>query len=153
MAAERGLLDSAVVAVSAGPDLFADALVSQRATVTRVDWQPPAAERELATLWRDEVDGANRWQLFRTMTLPLLQPLIIVTVLIRAMDIFKTFDTVYVMTGGGPGDATETASFYTYLQGLRFFSFGYAAAVSYIQLAIISVVATILVRRIRKGFG
>jgi ABC-type sugar transport system permease subunit len=99
------------------------------------------------------VDGASRWALFRTMTLPLLQPLIIVTVLIRAMDIFKTFDTVYVMTGGGPGDATETASFYTYLQGLRFFSFGYAAAVSYIQLAIISVVATLLVRRMRKGLG
>jgi multiple sugar transport system permease protein len=99
------------------------------------------------------VDGAGRLQLFRTMTLPLLQPLIIVTVLIRAMDIFKTFDTVYVMTGGGPGDATETASFYTYLQGLRFFSFGYAAAVSYIQLAIVSVVATILVRRIRRGIG
>jgi multiple sugar transport system permease protein len=99
------------------------------------------------------VDGASRWGLFRTMTLPLLQPLIIVTVLIRSMDIFKTFDTVYVMTGGGPGDATETASFYTYLQGLRFFSFGYAAAVSYIQLAIISVVATLLVRRMRKGLG
>jgi multiple sugar transport system permease protein len=99
------------------------------------------------------VDGASRWGLFRTMTLPLLQPLIIVTVLLRSMDIFKTFDTVYVMTGGGPGDATETASFYTYLQGLRFFSFGYAAAVSYIQLAIISVVATLLVRRMRKGLG
>jgi multiple sugar transport system permease protein len=99
------------------------------------------------------VDGASRFGLFRTITLPLLQPLIIITVLIRAMDIFKTFDTVYVMTGGGPGDATETASFYTYLQGLRFFSFGYAAAVSYIQLAIISVVATILVRRIRRGLG
>jgi multiple sugar transport system permease protein len=100
-----------------------------------------------------EVDGAGRFQLFWTMTLPLLQPLIIVTVLIRAMDIFKTFDTVYVMTGGGPGDATETASFYTYLQGLRFFSFGYAAAVSYIQLAIVSVAATLLVRRMRRGLG
>jgi multiple sugar transport system permease protein len=99
------------------------------------------------------VDGAGRWQLFRTMTLPLLQPLIIVTVLIRAMDIFKTFDTIYVMTGGGPGSATETASFYTYLQGLQFFSFGYAAAISYIQLIVISVVATILVRRMRKGLG
>lgn len=99
------------------------------------------------------VDGAGRWQLFRTMTLPLLQPLIIVTVLIRAMDIFKTFDTIYVMTGGGPGSATETASFYTYLQGLRFFSFGYAAAISYIQLIVIVVVATILVRRMRKGLG
>jgi multiple sugar transport system permease protein len=99
------------------------------------------------------VDGAGRWQQFRTLTLPLLQPLIIVTVLIRAMDIFKTFDTIFVMTGGGPGSATETASFYTYLQGLRFFSFGYAAAISYIQLIIITVVATILVRRIRKGLG
>src|SRR5712691_4418866 len=99
------------------------------------------------------VDGANRWQLFRTMTLPLLQPLIIITVLIRAMDIFKTFDTIYVMTGGGPGSATETASFYTYLQGLRFFSFGYAAAISYIQLILITIVATVLVRRMRKGLG
>lgn len=99
------------------------------------------------------VDGAGRSQLFRTLTLPLLQPLIIVTVLIRAMDVFKTFDTVYVMTGGGPGDATETASFYTFLQGLRFFSLGYAAAVSYLQLAIISIGATILVRRMRKGLA
>jgi multiple sugar transport system permease protein len=99
------------------------------------------------------VDGAGRWQLFRTLTLPLLQPLIIVTVLIRAMDIFKTFDTIYVMTGGGPGSATETASFYTYLQGLQFFSFGYAAAISYIQLIVITIVATILVRRMRKGLA
>ena len=99
------------------------------------------------------VDGASRWQLFRTMTLPLLQPLIIVTVLIRAMDIFKTFDTIYVMTAGGPGSATETASFYTYLQGLQFFSFGYAAAISYIQLIVITIVATFLVRRMRKGLA
>src|SRR5919197_2031308 len=98
-----------------------------------------------------EIDGATRWRLFTTMTLPLLQPLIIVTVLIRAMDIFKTFDTIYVMTGGGSGSATETASFYTYLQGLQFFSFGYAAAISYIQLIVITVVATLLVRRMRKG--
>src|SRR6266536_1462106 len=98
-------------------------------------------------------DGATRWRLFTTMTLPLLQPLIIVTVLIRAMDIFKTFDTIYVMTGGGPGSSTETASFYTYLQGLQFFSFGYAAAISYIQLIVITVVATLLVRRMRKGLG
>src|SRR5438874_1779200 len=99
------------------------------------------------------VDGATRLQLFRTMTLPLLQPLIIVTVLIRAMDIFKTFDTIYVMTGGAPFSATETASFYTYLQWLQFFSFGYAAAISYIQLIVITIVATILVRRMRKGLA
>src|SRR6266545_3885914 len=79
----------------------------------------------LADIWQ--------WTPFVALIMPLLQPLIIITVLIRAMDVFKTFDTVYVMTGGGPGDATETASFYTFLQGLRFFSFGYAAAISYIS--------------------
>jgi multiple sugar transport system permease protein len=98
-------------------------------------------------------DGANAWQTFLHFTLPLLQPLIIVTVLLRAMDIFKVFDTVFVLTHGGPGDATETVSFYTYLQGLQFFSFGYAAAISYLQLIAISIVATILIRRMRKGLA
>jgi ABC-type sugar transport system permease subunit len=98
-------------------------------------------------------DGATPWQIFRHFTLPLLQPLIIVTVLLRAMDIFKVFDTVFVLTHGGPGDATETVSFYTYLQGLQFFSFGYAAAISYLQLIAISIVAAVLIRRMRKGLG
>jgi multiple sugar transport system permease protein len=99
------------------------------------------------------VDGASRWQMFTRLTLPLLQPLIIVVVLLRLMDIFKMFDYVYVLTRGGPGSATETLSYYNYLQGLQFFSFGYAAAMSFAQIIILSVVATILVRRIRKGFG
>src|SRR3989442_934283 len=67
MRAERGLLDRDVVAVSAGPDLFADALVTQGARVTRVDWHPPAMERELAALWRDDVDAANREALARLL--------------------------------------------------------------------------------------
>jgi multiple sugar transport system permease protein len=100
-----------------------------------------------------EVDGANAWQQFRSFTLPLLQPLIIVTVLLRAMDIFKVFDYVYVLTGGGPGDSTEVISFYTYLQGLQFFSFGYAAALSYLQLILVSVFAAVLVRRMRRGLA
>ena len=67
MRAERGLLARDVVAVSAGPDLFADALVTQGARVTRVDWHPPAMERELAALWRDDVDAANREALARLL--------------------------------------------------------------------------------------
>jgi multiple sugar transport system permease protein len=100
-----------------------------------------------------EVDGASRWQMFRQLTLPLLQPLIIVVVLLRLMDIFKMFDYVYVLTRGGPGSATETLSYYNYLQGLQFFSFGYAAAMSFVQIIILSIVAAVLVRRIRQGFG
>ena len=99
------------------------------------------------------VDGASRWQTFRLITLPLLQPLIIIAVLLRLMDIFKMFDYVYVLTRGGPGSATETLSYYNYLQGLQFFSFGYAAAMSFAQIIILSVVAAVLVRRIRKGFA
>jgi multiple sugar transport system permease protein len=99
------------------------------------------------------VDGASRWQTFRRLTLPLLQPLIVVVVLLRLMDIFKMFDYVYVLTRGGPGSATETLSYYNYLQGLQFFSFGYAAAMSFAQIIILSVVAMVLVRRIRQGFG
>lgn len=99
------------------------------------------------------VDGASAWQMFRHLTLPLLQPLIIIVVLLRLMDIFKMFDYVYVLTRGGPGSATETLSYYNYLQGLQFFSFGYAAAMSFAQIIVISVVAIFLVRRIRKGFA
>lgn len=99
------------------------------------------------------VDGASAWQHFRLVTLPLLQPLIIIVVLLRLMDIFKMFDYVYVLTRGGPGSATETLSYYNYLQGLQFFSFGYAAAMSFAQIIILSVVAVVLVRRIRKGFA
>lgn len=99
------------------------------------------------------VDGASPWQTFRRVTLPLLQPLIIVVILLRLMDIFKMFDYVYVMTRGGPGSATETLSYYNYLQGLQFFSFGYAAALSFAQIIILSVFATVLVRRMRKGFS
>lgn len=99
------------------------------------------------------VDGASGWQIFRRVTLPLLQPLIIIVVLLRLMDIFKMFDYVFVLTRGGPGSATETLSYYNYLQGLQFFSFGYAAAMSFAQIIILSVVAMILVRRIRKGLA
>lgn len=99
------------------------------------------------------VDGASPWQVFRRITLPLLQPLIIVVVLLRLMDIFKTFDYVYVMTRGGPGSATETLSYYNYLQGLQFFSFGYAAAMSFAQIILLSIFATMLVRRMRREFA
>ncbi len=88
-----------------------------------------------------EVDGASPWQSFWRITLPLLLPVIIIGILIRAMDAFKLFDIVYLVTGGGPGNVTETISFYTYLQGFKFFSLGYTAAMAFIQLIIITLIA------------
>ncbi len=68
MPAESTLLQSDLVAVSAGPGLFADALAGQGVAVTRVDWQPPGMERELATLWCQEIDVANREALGRLLS-------------------------------------------------------------------------------------
>jgi multiple sugar transport system permease protein len=87
-----------------------------------------------------EVDGASPWQTFWRVTLPLLLPVIVIGILIRAMDSFKLFDIIYLVTGGGPGNVTETISFYTYLQGFKFFSLGYTAAMAFLQLIVITVV-------------
>ena len=88
-----------------------------------------------------EVDGASAWQTFWRITVPLLLPVVIIGILIRAMDSFKLFDIVYLVTGGGPGNVTETISFYTYLQGFKFFSLGYTAAMAFIQLIVITLIA------------
>lgn len=90
-----------------------------------------------------EVDGANAWQAFWQITLPLLLPVIVIGILIRLMDAFKLFDIIYQLTGGGPGSVTETIAFYTYLQGFKFFSLGYTAAMSVIQLVVIIVVSQV----------
>jgi multiple sugar transport system permease protein len=97
------------------------------------------------------VDGASVWQGFWRITVPILLPIILVAVLVRGMDAFKLFDIVFLLTGGGPGSTTETVSFYTYLEGFRFFSMGYGAALSYIQLIIITIVAKFLLGLVRRG--
>lgn len=93
-----------------------------------------------------DVDGASAWQSFWLITAPLLLPVIIIGILIRAMDSFKLFDIIYLVTGGGPGDTTETISFYTYLQGFKFFSMGYTAAMAFLQLIVIILIAQFFLR-------
>lgn len=89
------------------------------------------------------VDGASSWQVFWRITFPLLLPVIVIGILIRLMDTFKLFDIVYQLTAGGPGSKTETIAYYTYLQGFKFFSLGYTAAMAFIQLIIITIIARI----------
>lgn len=100
-----------------------------------------------------EVDGASSWQSFWRITVPLLLPVIIIGILIRAMDSFKLFDIIYLVTGGGPGNVTETISFYTYLQGFKFFSLGYTAAMAFIQLIVITLIAQFFLRFQRQQRG
>jgi multiple sugar transport system permease protein len=69
----------------------------------------PAAPIEAAT-----IDGASRWQILRHIQLPLLRPLIVIALMLRAIDASKIFDTIHVLTGGGPGNATEVIATYAY---------------------------------------
>jgi multiple sugar transport system permease protein len=84
-----------------------------------------------------EVDRASSWFKFRHITVPMVAPLVMIALLFRTMDCFKIFDTVYVLTGGGPGDATKTVSYSLYKQAFDAPNTGYACALAYIILLII----------------
>ncbi len=76
------------------------------------------------------VDGAGAWTSFRHITLPLLGPIILVVLVFRTMDAFRVFDAVYVLTGGGPGNTTETLSIYAYKTLFQTLQFGYGSALA-----------------------
>ena len=92
------------------------------------------------------IDGSSRWQTFRFVTLPLLKPAILIALLLRTMDLLRVFDQIFILTEGGPGFATETISLYIYRTAFRFFDFGYAAAMSFVLLALTNVISTIYIR-------
>jgi len=96
------------------------------------------------------VDGASSFQIFRYVTFPLLLPTLIVAVLLRTMDAFKTFDLIFVLTKGGPGMSTEVLSYYTYRYGFKFFHIGRASAYSYVLLVIVIAITQLLLRFIRE---
>ncbi len=97
-----------------------------------------------------DVDGATGWQTFKRVTLPLLRPMFVLVVLFRTIWIFKIFDPVYILTGGGPGTATETLSLYTYVSWVKYWKVGYTSALGIIQLVIMTIIAMIFVRRIMR---
>jgi len=76
------------------------------------------------------IDGANRWQTFTKITLPLASSSILVAVLMRLIDVVKTFDIIYATTQGGPNFATENINIYAYLNMFSYYDFGKAAAIS-----------------------
>jgi multiple sugar transport system permease protein len=97
------------------------------------------------------LDGASRWQQFRHITLPLLRPVIFVAVLFRTLQSFGIFDLVYVMTGGGPGGATETVALYTYRNFMRYLDFGYGAALLVISSGILALLTAALWLLVGRG--
>ncbi len=97
-----------------------------------------------------QVDGASRGQIFWFVTFPLLLPIMVTLVLLRAIDAFKLFELVFGITGGGPGTSTESLSYYIYTVGFQYFDLGYACALSWVFLCIVLIMANFLLQRLRK---
>ena len=97
------------------------------------------------------VDGANRWQAFWTVTLPLLMPVLLVAVLIRMIAAMKTYDLIYILTRGGPGSATETISYSIWKNAFTSLDMGRSAAASFLLLIVILALTVVLVRVMDVG--
>jgi len=142
-----GLATAALAEVGvAAPTWFADELAAWVPLVLADVWKttPFVALLLLAGLQNidrslyeaADVDGAGPWQQFINITLPLLKPAVLVAALFRALDAFRVFDVVFVMTGGGPGTATETVAMYTFSTLLQHLRFGYGSALSVIAFVL-----------------
>jgi multiple sugar transport system permease protein len=105
----------------------------------------PKAPIEAAT-----IDGASRWQILRHIQIPLLRPLIIIAIMLRAIDASKIFDTIFVLTGGGPGNATEVIATFAYRTNFIRWDLGYGAAICLV-LAFASLVVAALFYKIVSG--
>lgn len=92
------------------------------------------------------IDGANKIQTFFRVTLPLLKPSILVALLFRTLDAFRVFDLIYVLTGGGPGGATETLSIYTYKVMFAQTNFGYGSVIVMLMFVCVALIAILFVK-------
>jgi multiple sugar transport system permease protein len=90
------------------------------------------------------IDGAGAWAMFRHITFPLVLPFIMVAIIIRTIDALKAFDTIFVITQGGPGTASETINVYLYLQAFAFYNIGHASAVVVVFFVIIVALSLLL---------
>ncbi|MFJ6636347.1 carbohydrate ABC transporter permease [Streptomyces sp. NPDC091376] len=96
------------------------------------------------------IDGANGWQRFRWVTLPLLRPVLFFVLVIEAITGFQVFDAMYVMTAGGPVRASYSLVYFLYDSGFKFFDFGYASAVGLVLFLVVLVFSLIQRRLIGR---
>jgi ABC-type sugar transport system permease subunit len=99
------------------------------------------------------LDGANAWHRLLDITIPAIRPTLLVVVIIKFIGSFKTFDQVFIMTGGGPLYTTETMLIYLYRQGFEYFDFGFAGAVGvvfFIIVATLSIAQAVLLKDRRR---
>ena len=87
-----------------------------------------------------EIDGANRWQQFRHITLPLLTPITFFVLIFSIIGAFRTFEVTFAMTGGGPLNQSSTLAYYIYQNAFEFNRMGFASSVSYVLMFIVGVI-------------
>jgi multiple sugar transport system permease protein len=95
------------------------------------------------------IDGAGAWSIFRRITLPLLMPVILVVLVFRTLDAFRVFDAVYVLTGGGPANTTETLSIYAYKVLFQTLQFGYGSTLSLVVFLCTGAITMLYMRFLR----
>jgi multiple sugar transport system permease protein len=91
-----------------------------------------------------QIDGANLWQVFRFITLPLITPFLFIAAMIRMIDAVKSFDIIFAITQGGPGSASETINLYLYSVAFIYYDIGYASAIAVVFFALIVALAALL---------
>ncbi len=96
------------------------------------------------------VDGAGAWQQFRRITLPLLMPIVVIVLVFRTMDAVRVFDAMFVLTGGGPGNTTETLSIYAYKTLFQTLQFGYGSALATAMFVIVAALSSLYVLLLRR---
>jgi multiple sugar transport system permease protein len=99
------------------------------------------------------IDGAGRWHVFRTVTLPLLLPVLAVVILLRLIDAARIFDKIYVMTRGGPGSSAFTTTLTVYVEAFNKYDFGYASAISFMFQIVLVIIATVYVKRVMADYS
>ncbi len=156
-----GLINSILGAIGiSGPNWLANPALAMPSIIAMAVWRNlgfamvvfiaglqaiPAVLYEAAS-----IDGAGRWQSFRYVTLPMLRPTILFMLVITTIGYLQLFEEPFVMTDGGPLDATLSVTMYMYQQGFEFFKQGYASAIAYVLFVIVAVIAFLQFRFLRE---
>jgi len=99
------------------------------------------------------IDGATAWQQIYYLILPMLRNIITIAVVIRLIDLLRTYDLIYILTRGGPGASTETFSYYVFRLGFVNLDMGAASAASFLFVILIAIATAFLLTRLRRGEG
>ncbi len=143
-----------------GPDWLADPALAMPSIIAMAVWRNlgfamvvfVAGMQAIPVILYEaaEIDGAGRWQSFRWVTLPMLRPTILFMLVITTIGYLQLFEEPFVMTDGGPLDATLSVTMYMFQQGFEFFHQGYASAIAYVLFVIVAVIAFLQFRFLRS---